>query len=116
MELNGLEVPEHFNGVGLHDTPGSETATWGYQQASSHARELRDDGITLYKLFGGTTKVERGRAYVDEGIVTAVRFWRDKPWGSGDYQWVTPSSEMGMFVGAGVQLFELGWNEFNSAD
>jgi hypothetical protein len=31
MELDGLEVPEHFNGVGLHDTPGSETATWGYQ-------------------------------------------------------------------------------------
>ena len=80
MKLNGLEVPSHYNGVGLHDTPGSETAVWNYAEASSHARELLDHGVTLYKLFGSTTKVERGRAYVDQGIVTAMRFWHHHPW------------------------------------
>ena len=116
MKLNGLEVPSHYNGVGLHDTPGAETAAWNYADASSHARALLDHGVTLYKLFGSTTKVERGRAYVDQGIVTAMRFWHHQPWGSGNYQWVTPSTEIARFVGAGVQLFELGWNEFNIAE
>ena len=45
-----------------------------------------------------------------------MRFWQDRPWGRGNYQWVTPTTQIAMFVGACVRLFELGWNEFNIAE
>jgi hypothetical protein len=113
IDLKGVKVPDHFNGIGMHDTAGSEVATLSYQEAKAHARELRDHGITLYKLFGGTTKTSRAKAYVEAGITTAVRFWVLQPWGRPPGSWVTPTDQLKMFADVGVQMFELGWNEFN---
>ena len=116
IDLKGVKVPDHFNGIGVHDTAGSEVAVMDYQQAKAHAAELRDHGITLYKLFGGTTKVQRARAYVDAGITVAMRFWVLQPWGQPPGAWVTPADQIKMFADVGVQMFEMGWNEFNIAD
>jgi hypothetical protein len=116
IDLKGVKVADHFNGIGMHDTAGSEVATFGGQEARNHARELREHGITLYKLFGGTTKVERAREYVKAGITVAVRFHVPKPWGRPPGQWVTPKDQVKQFVDAGAQMFELGWNEFNISD
>ena len=93
--------------------PGPKWRVMDYQQAKAHAGELRDHGITLYKLFGGTTKVQRAKAYVEAGITVVMRFWVLKPWGRPAGTWVTPSDQIKMFADVGVQMFELGWNEFN---
>ena len=74
-DLNGVQVPSWFNGVGMHDTPGSETAVWDRDRARSHARELRLRGVTAYKLFGSATKAQRALGYADEGVLSVVRFW-----------------------------------------
>jgi len=116
IDLKGVKVPDHFNGIGAHDTAGSEVATLSYPEAKAHAKELRDHGITLFKLFGGTTKVTRARAYVDSGITVAMRFWVFKPWGRPPTSWVIPADQIKQFVDVGVQMFEMGWNEFNIAD
>jgi len=116
IDFKGVRVPDHFNGIGVHDTTGSEVAVMDYEQAKAHAGELRDHGITLYKLFGGTTKVQRAKAYVEAGITVVMRFWVLKPWGRPAGTWVTPSDQIKMFADMGVQMFELGWNEFNIAD
>ncbi|MFL7791379.1 MAG: hypothetical protein AB8I69_04505, partial [Anaerolineae bacterium] len=94
MKLNGLEIPAHYNGVGLHDTPGSEIATWGYDQAVTHARELRAHGVTLYKLFGSGTKGNRARAYRDNGIVVLHRWWPGGAhWGKPPVEWLMPRAD-----------------------
>ena len=72
IDLKGVMVPDHSSGIGVHDTAGAEVATLSYAEAKAHAKELRDHGITLYKLFSGTTKVTRARAYVDGGITVAA--------------------------------------------
>jgi GH25 family lysozyme M1 (1,4-beta-N-acetylmuramidase) len=115
-ELNGLVVPAHFNGVGLHDTPGAEVATWDYDQARVHAQELRAHGVTLYKLFGSDTKAERARACVDNGLVVLMRFWQHQPWGRPPEEWVTSPDQLRPFVDGGCRLFEMGWNEFNLSE
>ncbi|MGD8474813.1 MAG: glycoside hydrolase family 25 protein [Anaerolineae bacterium] len=117
MKLNGVEVPSHYNGVGLHDTPGAETATWAYDQAASHARELRAHGVTLYKLFGSGTKGNRARAYRDNGIVVLHRWWPGGAhWGRPPAEWLMPRADYDHLVANGVSLFEPGWNEFNLQD
>lgn len=115
--LNGIEVPEHFNGIGLHDTPGSETATWDYNHSAAHAQELRTHGVTLYKLFGSGTKGERAKAYRDNGIVVLHRWWPGGPhWGKPAVEWLMPKVDYDYLLSCGVSLFEPGWNEFNIAD
>ena len=117
MMLNGLEVPEHYNGIGLHDTPGSETAAWDYEQSASHARELRAHGVTLYKLFGSGTKGSRAAAYQDNGIVVLHRWWPGGAhWGSPPQEWLMPRADYDYLLSCGVSLFEPGWNEFNIAE
>jgi|GEM_PF-1227335 len=117
MKLNGVEIPGHYNGVGLHDTPGAETATWAYDQAASHARELRAHGVTLYKLFGSGTKGNRARAYQDNGIVVLHRWWPGGAhWGRPPVEWLMPRADYDYLLANGVSLFEPGWNEFNLQD
>ena len=113
IDLKGVKVPDHFNGIGMHDTAGSEVATFSYQEAKAHAKELRDHGVTLYKLFGGTTKVQRAKAYVEAGITVVMRFWVLTPWGRPPGSWITPADQIKQFVDVGVQMFEPGWNELN---
>ena len=108
-----MNLPNHFNGVGLHDTPGASTAAWGYNESIEHARLLRAHGVTLYKILSdGANKAERCRAYVDSGIVPIVRPYIDKPWGRGLP--VTPADQLRPYIDNGVQLIELG-NEWNIA-
>jgi hypothetical protein len=78
-QLNGVELPAWYNGVGCHDSPGCYVATFSYPEACNHAAELKDHGITLYKLFvSGGNKVERARGYVDSGILPVVRDCRQR--------------------------------------
>lgn len=115
--LNGVYVPEHYNGVGMHDTPGSETAVWDRAQGQTHAAILRAHGVTAYKLFGSATKAQRALGYHDGGVFTIVRFWPGGAhWGLPPAEWVTTQDQTVPFVDAGVQLLEMGWNEFNLQD
>lgn len=112
MELHGVTVPEGYNGIGLHDTPGAYTATWSYQEAFDHGRWLREQrGVTLYKLFvSGTNKIQRARGYVDAGLVVVIRMYINQPWG-----WpvlLAPLDQVAPYMDVGVQLVEQG-NEFN---
>jgi len=116
-KLNGIEVSAHYNGVGLHDTPGAETATWDYAQAIAHAQDLRAHGVTLYKLFGSGTKGQRARAYRDNGILVVHRWWPGGAhWGRPPGEWLMPPADYNYLLDCGVSLFEPGWNEFNIAD
>jgi hypothetical protein len=110
-DLNGLPIPDHFNGIGLHDTPSSVLANWGYAEATDHARILRQHGVTVYKILAdNANKVDRCRAYVDHGIVPIVRPYIPEPWGSGLQ--MTPSDILRQYVDVGARVIELG-NEFN---
>lgn len=110
-ELNGVRIPAGYTGIGMHDTPGAQAAAWDYNTTLGHVAELKARGITCYKLFdSGANKVQRARAYVDNGILVVVRPWIDKPWGRGLP--VTPGDQIKPYVDAGVQLIELG-NEWN---
>lgn len=114
MNLNGIELPPGYSGVGLHDTPGTDAAAWGYDDAKAHAALLRAHGVTTYKLLtAGSSKLQRARAYVEAGIVPVVRFYQDKPWGRGSYWWVTPRDQAQPFYDVGVRLFETAGNEAN---
>ena len=116
-KLHGIEVPSHYNGVGLHDTPGAETATWDYSQSVSHAQELRAHGVTLYKLFGSGTKGSRAQAYRDRGILILHRWWPGGAhWGRPPADWLMPRADYDHLLSSGVSLFEPGWNEFNIAE
>jgi GH25 family lysozyme M1 (1,4-beta-N-acetylmuramidase) len=108
-----MNLPAHFNGVGLHDTPGAGTAAWGYSESLTHAQLLRAHGVTLYKILSdGANKTERCRAYVNAGIVPIVRPYVDKPWGRDPQSWLPPADIIKPYVDVGVQFFELG-NEWN---
>ena len=114
--LNGVRLPDHYNGIGMHDTPGCYAACMGYDEAKAHALDLQAHGITLYKLFvSGGNKVNRARAYVDNGILPIIRNWEDKPWGRPPTSWVMPADQVKMYADVGVQLFEIAGNEFNIA-
>ena len=117
MNLNGIDVPSHYNGIGLHDTPGSEVAAWSYEQSKVHAIDLRAHGVTLYKLFGSSSKGTRAMAYDDQGIVVLHRWWPGGAhWGKAPSEWLMPADDYGYLLASGVSLFEPGWNEFNIAD
>lgn len=114
MNIGGIELPAHYNGVGLHDTPGTWAASFNRAESQAHAQLLREHGVTTYKLLAeGPSKLERARAYVEAGIVPVVRFYVEKPWGRGNYSWVTPPDQILPYYDAGVRLFELGFNELN---
>jgi len=114
--LNGVHLPAYYNGIGCHDGPGCYVATFSYNEAKSHAQELKAHGITLYKLFvSGGNKVDRARAYVDSGVLPIVRDWVDHPWGRPPASWVMRVDRIRMYADAGVQLFEIAGNEFNIA-
>ena len=116
-KLNGIEFPVHYNGIGLHDTPGSETAAWPYEESKLHAQELRAHGVTLYKLFGSSSKGSRAQAYRDNGIVVLHRWWPGGAhWGRPPGEWLMPAIDYNYLLASGVSLFEPGWNEFNIAD
>ncbi len=88
-ELNGVRLPSWYNGCGLHDTVGCYVACMSYNEAKVHAQELKDHGVTLYKLFvSGGNKVDRARAYVDNGILPIIRNWENVPWGRPPASWV----------------------------
>ena len=38
--LNGVRLPDHYNGIGMHDTPGCYAACMGYTEAKAHALDL----------------------------------------------------------------------------
>jgi hypothetical protein len=114
-EINGVVVPDSYNGIGLHDSPGCENGQMTYVEATNHAKILLEHGFTLYKLFvGSDMKVERCRAYVDAGITVIVRFWTPEPWGRKG--WVTSAEQMAKYADVGAILFEPGWNEFNISE
>ena len=116
MNLNGIELPAHYNGIGMHDSPGCGVAAWDYDTSRARAGELRAMGITADKLFEtGGNKVQRCRGEVDGGLLVMVRSWVKQPFGRGHYGWVTPGDQIRAYVDAGAQLFEPGPNEFNIA-
>jgi len=81
-ELNGVRLPVWWNGIGLHDTVGCYVATMNYDEARSHASDIKAHGCAgPYKLFvSGGNKVERARGYVDSGILPIIRDWKNQPW------------------------------------
>jgi lysozyme len=117
MNLNGVELPAGYNGVGLHDSPGSNAGPQSWDEAVAHAQELKAHGVTVYKLLteNGSGDLHRARAYVEAGILPIVRWYVERPWGRGNYHWVTPGDQVRPYYEAGVRLIEPGWNEFNIA-
>jgi len=112
--LNGVALPVHYNGIGCHDTPGCYVATFSYTEGRSHTQELKAHGVTLYKLLvSGGNKVERARAYADNGVLPIVRDWVYHPWGRPPASWVMPVDQVRMYADVGVQLFEIAGNEWN---
>ncbi len=115
MELSGVRLPANFNGIGMHDSPGSNIKMLSYEEAKVHAAELKAVGVTAYKLLvEGANKVQRARGYVDSGILTSVRFYKEPYWGTPPQAWVVPGDQIKPYVDVGVQLCEFG-NEFNIA-
>lgn len=116
-ELNGVRLPDWYNGIGLHDSPGCYVATMNYDEAKSHANDMKAHGCAgPYKLFvSGGNKVERARGYVDSGIIPIIRDWREQPWGKPPSTWVMPVDQIRLYADVGVQLFEIAGNEFNIA-
>lgn len=113
-ELNGVLLPQGYNGVGLHDSPGTGAGDWGPEEARAHARDLLAHGIRAYKLLTTGLKLARAVAYHQYGILTAVRRYNGPyVWGTDPRGWVSPPEWFAPWIWeGGVQLFEEG-NEWN---
>lgn len=115
MYLHGLYVPDRFNGIGLHDSPGTHAGTMDVNTARGHAHELQEHGVTAYKLLVDNTKHTRAQEYVREGLFVMARHYTPRPWGRPPSTWLPSADVVRSYRDRGVALQEFG-NEFNIAE
>jgi hypothetical protein len=111
--LNGAIIPEHFNGVMIHDTSNAWWPMPSYEEGRAIARDFREHGVTGFMLLeSGGSKLNFARALVDEGHVVMVRTWQEEPWRLAGAL-IPPGDQLRPYVDVGAQLNLMGLNEFN---
>lgn len=101
--------PPIDTGIGMHD---SHLTGDNPPDIRQHARNLRKAGVSWYKILaGGVNKVERVRIYAQEGIMSIVRLYVERP----HPNYIPNRDEVAQYVAAGGKYIEAG-NEQNLLD